>query len=276
MSEDPQGSDPIEQFWRTYLTTGDYVKERRQRRFFRFLPGFPRCKSCYAPFAGPGSWLVRSVYSKRPSTMNPQLCNVCEEFARHYQGGAEVKLTLLFVDVRGSTALAERMSPKAFSQLINRFYVAATRIMVGTDALIDKIVGDQAAAMYVPGLAGADHARAGIRAAQEIMRATGHADPEGPWISLGAGVHTGIAFVGSVGSADGSSDITVLGDAPNTAARLSSLARQGEILVSEGSVIAAGVLPSVLERRDLTLKGKTAKVPAFVLRQYSHAPDRTG
>ena len=276
MSEDPQGSDPIEQFWRTYLTTGDYVKERRQRRFFRFLPGFPRCKSCYAPFAGPGSWLVRSVYSKRPSTMNPQLCNVCEEFARHYQGGAEVNLTLLFVDVRGSTALAERMSPKAFSQLINRFYVAATRIMVGTDALIDKIVGDQAAAMYVPGLAGADHARAGIRAAQEIMRATGHADPEGPWISLGAGVHTGIAFVGSVGSEDGTTDITVLGDAPNTAARLSSLARQGEILVSEGSVIAAGVLPSVLERRDLTLKGKTAKVPAFVLRQYSHAPDRTG
>lgn len=276
MSEAPQDVDMIEQFWRTYLTTGEYDKERRQRRLFRFLPGFPRCKNCYAPFAGPGSWVVKSVYGKRPSMMNPQLCNVCEEFARRYQGGAEIELTLLFVDVRGSTALAEGMSPRAFSELINRFYVTATRIMVGTDALIDKIIGDQAAAMYVPGFVGADHARVGIRAAQEIMRATGHADPNGPWISLGAGVHTGIAFVGSVGSADGTSDITVLGDAPNTAARLSSLAKRGEILVSESSVSAAGMQPTVFERRELTLKGKSEKVPVFVLSQYSQAPDPVG
>jgi len=196
------------------------------------------------------------------------LCNVCEDFARHFQGGAEIELTMLFVDVRGSTALAERMGPREFSQLINRFYITATRIMVGSDALIDKIIGDQAAAMYVPGFAGVDHARVGMHAAQAIMKATGHADPAGPWIALGAGVHTGIAFVGSVGSPDGTSDITVLGDAANTAARLSSLARQGEILVSEPASHAAGLKTSGLERRELELKGKSERVPVHVLTQY--------
>lgn len=265
MSEDTQAAARIEQQWRAYLTSGDLVKERQQRHLFRLLPGFPRCKNCYAPFKGPGSWVVRTLYGKRPSNMNPRMCNVCEEFARNFQGGAEIELTMLFADVRGSTALAERLGPKAFSQLINRFYVTATRIMVGSDALIDKIIGDQAAAMYVPGFAGVDHARVGIGAAQEIMRATGHAGPGNPWIGLGAGVHTGIAFVGSVGAADGTSDITVLGDAANTAARLSSVANQGEILVSQEALNAAGIQPGSLERRELALKGKSHKVTAFVL-----------
>lgn len=258
----------VEELWRTYLTTGEFEKERRQRAFFRLLPGFPRCKNCYAPFRGTGSWVARAVYGKRPSNMNPQLCNVCEEFASRYQGGAEIELTMLFVDVRDSTGLAEKMSPSEFRGLINRFYVTATRIMVRSDALIDKIIGDQAAAMYVPGFAGVDHARVGMRAAQEIMKATGHADPGGPWIALGAGVHTGIAFVGSVGSADGTSDITVLGDAANTAARLSSLAKRGEILVSESALRSAGMDPMPFERRSLELKGKSEKVTAFVLTGY--------
>ena len=250
------------------MTTGEYGNERRQRRFFRFLPGFPRCKNCYAPFDGPGSWVVKSIYGKRPSNANPQMCNTCEEFAKRHQGGAEIELTLLFVDVRGSTGLAERMSPTEFGRLINRFYITATRIMVASNALIDKIVGDQAAAMYVPGFAGADHARVGIRAAQEIMRATGHAAPNGPWISLGAGVHTGVAFVGSVGSEDGTTDITVLGDAANVAARLASSARPGEVLVSEVSLDASGLPSASLERRELDLKGKSEKVPVFVLTDY--------
>lgn len=269
MSEDPKWVVQVEQQWRTFLTSGDLVRERRQRHLFRFLPGFPRCKNCYAPFKGPGSWVVRAVYGKRPSNMNPRLCNVCEEFARHFQGGAEIELTMLFVDVRGSTGLAERLGPKAFSQLINRFYVTATRIMVGSDALIDKIIGDQAAAMYVPGFAGVDHARVGIGAAQEIMRATGHAGPGEPWISLGAGVHTGVAFVGSVGAADGTTDITVLGDAANTAARLSTVARPGEILVSQAALGAAAIDMASLDRRELELKGKSERVTAFVVRSDS-------
>jgi adenylate cyclase len=261
-------ADEVEKLWRTYLTTGDFSKERRQRSFFRFLPGTPRCKNCYAPFQGSGSSVVRLMFGKRPSNMNPQLCNVCEDFARHYQGGAEIELSLLFADVRGSTTLAEEMGPTDFSQLINRFYKTATRVMVQSDALIDKIIGDQAAGMYVPGFAGPHHARRAITAAQEIMRATGHGSPQGPWISLGVGVHTGIAFVGAVGSAEGTTDITVLGDAPNTAARLSSKAQVGQILISESAFMSAGMAVGGLEKRSLDLKGKSEAVTVYVLTDY--------
>ncbi|KPK07785.1 MAG: hypothetical protein AMJ56_12815 [Anaerolineae bacterium SG8_19] len=259
----------MENLWRTYLTTGELEQERRQRRLFRMLPGTPRCNNCYAPFQGTGGRIVRLVYGKRPSNLNPQLCNICEEFARQYQGGAEIELSLLFADVRGSTALAEGMSPTEYSQVINRFYEAATHVMIHTNALIDKIIGDQVAGMYVPGFAGTDHARRAIEAAQEIMRVTGHGGPDEPWISLGAGVHTGTAFVGSIRSGEGTADITVLGDAPNTAARLSTSAGRGEILISEAAIVAAGLPIDNLEKQVLELKGKSAPVSVYVLTNYS-------
>ena len=111
MSEQLERDAMVEDVWRTYLTTGKIEKERRQRHFFRLLPGTPRCKNCYAPFRGTGSTVVRLFYHKRPSNLNPQLCNFCEQFANQYQGGAEIELSLLFADVRGSTNLAEAMSP---------------------------------------------------------------------------------------------------------------------------------------------------------------------
>jgi len=257
--------EAVEHLWRTYLTTGEFENERRQRQLFRLLPGTPRCKICYAPFGGVGSIFVRTIYGKHPSNLNPHLCNRCEQFAHQYQGGAEIELSLLFADVRGSTALAETMNPTQYSQLINRFYKATTQVMVNSDALIDKIIGDQAAGIYVPGFAGAEHARRAIDAAQEILQVTGHLDEAGPWIKLGIGVHTGVAFVGSLGSEQGATDITVLGDAANTAARLSSAAGIGEILITEPALSASGLQAGDLEKRTLVLKGKRDPLSVWVL-----------
>lgn len=265
MDEKSEHQEMVESVWHTYLTTGEFKKETRQRRFLRMLPGEPRCKNCYAPFQGVGSTIVKFLYSKGPSNLNPQMCNACEVFARAYQGGAEIELSLLFADVRGSTTIAENMSPREFSQLINRFYTVASHVLVHSDALIDKIIGDQAAGIYAPGIAGEDHAQRAINAAQELLQETGHANPGGPWIPLGVGVHTGTAFVGSVGSSDGTMDITVLGDVPNTAARFSSKAGSGEILVSQPAATAADLKTTSLEQRLLDLKGKSELVPAYVL-----------
>jgi adenylate cyclase len=265
MTQNLPGNDTTEHLWREYLTTGEIEEERRKRRLFKVLPGTPRCKNCYAPFQGVGGRIVRLVYGKRPSNLNPQLCNICEQFAREHQGGAEIELSMLFADVRGSTAIAEGMSPTDFSQLIDRFYRVASQIMVRSDALIDKIIGDQAAGMYVPGIAGDDHAHRAVEAAREMLRATGHRATDGPWIPLGIGVHTGIAFVGAVGSDEGTVDITVLGDAANTAARLASNAAQGEVLISEPAFTAAGLQPDQRERRSLNLKGKSDATSVYVL-----------
>jgi adenylate cyclase len=265
LSGQSEDAGEIERMWRKYLTIGEIEHERRYRALFRSLPGSPRCKVCFAPFKGAGSPVARLLFGKVPSKLNPHLCNICEEFARHHQGGADIELSLLFADVRGSTALAESMSPRDYSKLINRFYKVSSRIIIETDGLMDKIIGDQVAAMYVPGFAGPEHPRRAMRAARELLRATGQGQDGGPWIPLGAAVHTGVAFVGSVGEEGGTSDITVLGDAANTAARLASRAQAGEILVSESARQAAGMEFDPAQMRQLNLKGKSEQVTAYVL-----------
>lgn len=256
----------IENVWRDFLTIGVDGGEARLRYLFKLLPATQRCRFCLAPLQGFSSPLIRAIYRKAPSKMNPHLCNACELFAEEYQGGAEVELSLLFADVRGSTTLAEGMSPTEFSNLINRFYNVATRIMVQSDGLIDKIIGDQVAAMYTTSFAGQDHALKALAAAQQLLHDTGHHSADGPWVPIGVGVHTGIAFVGSVGRESGLTDITVLGDAPNTAARLSSNAKQGEILISEAAYTKIGMDLGKLEKRSLELKGKSQPVTVHVLK----------
>ena len=262
MTEKSEHEQMVEDMWRRFMTV--QTKEARFRHLFGILPSSPRCKFCNAPFRGIGGTVMRMVSNRRPSRLNPRLCNACESFAERHQGGVEIEMSLLFADVRGSTTLAEGMSPSEFGSLINRFYNAVSNVLIKSDALIDKLIGDQAAGIYVPGFAGGQHAMRAVEASREILRVTGHSDPDGPWIPLGAAVHTGVAFIGSVGSPDGTTDFTVLGDAPNTAARLSSSASQGEVLISEATCSAAGLDTERMERRVLELKGKSEPVTVYV------------
>ena len=91
---------------------------------------------------------------------------------------------------------------------------------------------------------------------------TGHGKGE-PWIPVGIGVHTGLSYVGYVGEGD-ALDFTALGDTVNTAARLTSMAKTGEIVISNATVSAAGLDTSGLERRTLELRGREQSVDAWV------------
>ncbi len=229
----------------------------------KLLPKAPRCKVCNAPFRGAGGAFMRAL-GRGPSNANPNFCNTCERIGRKYHGGAEVELTLLFADVRGSTTVAEAMSPAEFSRLMNRFYDVATRVLIRTDAWIDKLVGDEVIGLYLPFVKG--HPRVAVEAARELLRVTGHGDPQGPWLPVGAGVHTGIAYVGVVGSAETVTDFTALGDAVNVAARLASRAGAGEILISDATY-AAAVLPEEDHTHlELELKGRTEHVGVHVIK----------
>ena len=254
----------VEEQWRAILA-GDHPLERRYRRINGWLPSNPRCRWCNAPFSGTGARIMHLI-GKHQSNTNPNFCNICDNFARQNIGGAEVELAMLFADVRGSTTLAEQMDITEFSQLISRFYAVATDVLIRHDAFIDKLVGDQATGFFLPGMVGPDYDRQALLAAQELLQATGHADPGGPWVPVGIGVHKGTAFVGAVGSKDGIADITALGDAVNIAARLSSNAGPGEILVSEEAYAAAGIDHEVVEQRSLSLKGRIQPVTVRVLR----------
>jgi adenylate cyclase len=249
-----------EEMWGRMLT-GDFPQ--RIRRIMGVLPSPPRCKLCNAPFRGPGGVLMRAI-GRGPSPLNRRLCRFCLHAVHKHPGGAEVDISVLFADVRGSTAIAERMLPEEFSRLMARFYGAAAGAIDEQDGIVDKFLGDGAVALFIPGFAGSDHAADAIETARALLAQTGNDGPE-PWIPVGAGVHTGRSFVGSVGEGD-ARDFTALGDTVNTAARLTGLAGRGEILISAEAATAGGLETTRLERRTLELRGREQSVDAWVAR----------
>lgn len=264
----------ISHVWRTYLTTGQPADGEHQvwfmrpffRPLFRALPTDPRCQICYIPFNGIGGFLASRLLGVAPSQMNPHICNLCERFAEQYAGGTEMEATILFADIRGSTNLAEKMSTYEFSQLISQFFNETVKPLYSHNALIEKFSGDGLTAFFVPAFAGPNHARTAIRAGKAILHALGYTRGKTPWVPVGLGIHTGTAYIGSIKTAGGRTDITILGDTVNTTARLCAQAQAGEILVSEESATASGLPFNGHERRTLTLKGKENPVDAWVIR----------
>jgi adenylate cyclase len=127
------------------------------------------------------------------------------------------------------------------------------------------MVGDEVIAMYLPGLTGSDYRKRAVKAGLELLRATGHADPRGPWLSIGVGVHAGKNFVGSIGVEGGNYQFTALGDAMNFGARLVGAAKGGEMVISEA--VWQDVAPDIAaEPRSLDLKGYPDPVKAYVVK----------
>ena len=251
--------------WRMLVVEGKApLNRQRLSRLYALLPANSRCRMCKVPFAGVSGQVMR-VFGKAPSNINPHLCNNCDVFFRTNPGGVEIPLSMLFADIRGSTSLAEHMRPSEFREMISRFYATATNILSNSFAMIDKLAGDQVSGYYLPGLVGPGHSRKAVLAAQDLLKATGHGEPGGPWVPVGVGVHTGNAFYGSVGSQGGVMDITALGDAVNIAARLASNAGPGEILVSQETFAETGLDREGRERRQLVLKGRSQPVSVIVL-----------
>jgi adenylate cyclase len=248
----PPGKD--EEFWRAFLEQGGDSFKVIGRWVFKRIPANPRCRMCASPFAGPGAPIMRLI-GKRQSEANPNWCTTCSDFMAKHHGGAEVASAMLFADIRGSTALAERMSPAEYHALLDRYFATATQVVFKHDGYVDKFVGDELVATFFPLLAGERYVARAIAAAQDLLRATGHADPTGPWVPVGAGVHAGRAWIGVLGEA-GHTELTAVGDAVNVAARLASAAEAGEVLVSTDAAAASGLDPT-LEQRTLELKGKS-------------------
>jgi adenylate cyclase len=262
MSEEPTPDRRDEAFWHAFLTRGDAM-EGKVRRVFKHIPNGPRCKLCAAPFSGVGAPFMRML-GKRPSSKNPTMCSSCFDFMARHLGGAEIECSFLFADVRGSTAMAEGMSSASFRGLLDRFYGAASSVVFDHDGSVDKFVGDELVAIFFPLLSGERHVARAVDAARAVLRVTGHDHPGGPWLPLGAGVHTGPAWVGAVGD-DAHTELTALGDTVNTTARLAAAAAPGEIIVSAVAARAADLDPALPERL-LELKGKQDPTAVVSLR----------
>jgi adenylate cyclase len=227
------------------------------RRVFRYLPSAPRCKVCHNPFGGVGGRLA-SVAGFKRSRKNPELCSrCCDSMPR---GGAEIDLAVLFADIRGSTALGRETAPSDYAELLNRFYGTATEVLIRHGAVIDKLIGDEVMALFIPGMAGPSYRRRAVEAGLALLGAVGYGSAAGPWLSLGAAVNAGVAYTGNVGEAV--VDFTALGDPINVAARLQGEAAGGELLVPAG---LADDLTGHAPRRSVAIRGLAESVSVSVL-----------
>ena len=236
--------------WRDTLL-GIHPELVRMRRIFRHIPSDPRCKMCLSPQGGIGGPVMSALgYGRYPR--NPQLCNSCFRSWQKHPGGAEIEITALFADIRGSTGLAETMSPSDYSAAVSAYVRTASRAVREPGGLVDKLLGDGVMALFIPGFVGGDHATKAVDAARQILREV--------QVPVGIGIHTGPAWVGFVGGVNDVLDFTALGDAVNVASRLGSEAGPGELLMSVASAASAQTDSGDLERRTVDVRGRTDPV----------------
>jgi adenylate cyclase len=243
---------PLE--WQALLVDG-HEPLRKAQRLFRRLPHDPRCKLCQNPFGGVGGRLF-ALIGRRPSRKNPNLCQFC--FDHLPPGGIEIDIGVVFADVRASTSLAEHSGATEFARRLNDFYATATDVLIAHDAIIDKLIGDEVMALFIPGIAGPDYRR------KAALGALGLASKVAD-LPVGVAVTAGTAFVGNVGSGT-VLDFTALGDAVNVGARLQAAASPGEVVLSsELYRLVSDEFPGARSDR-LVVRGRTEPVDVDILK----------
>jgi class 3 adenylate cyclase len=180
-------------------------------------------------------------------------------------GGALVEVTALFADLRGFTTFSERASPHEIVELLNRYFAAATRVVLAEGGTIVQFVGDAMMALFNAPVRQRDHPARAARAALALQRAVEEltADqPDAPRFRVG--VNTGAALVGNIGS-EQLRNFNAMGDAVNVAARLQALAEPGTVVIGEATRRALGDHAQLSALGALTLRGRQNPVEAFVL-----------
>jgi len=255
-----QGNEAL---WSQIFTKGhpDLVK---QQTFHKKLPSEPRCKLCYVPFGGIGGWIMR-WRGKARNSRNPNFCNACDGFIKAYPGGADVEMSVLYVDIRQSTQYADSASPASVSRRINTFLNQVTEIITEADGFVSAFYGDCVVAVWPPGFCGPEHARKCLEAARQLGQLR-MLDADGKPIPVGVAAHTGTVFIGTVAAMQGSfRDVSIFGRNVNVVARLAATAAPSEVLVTGEILRAAGEDTTNKSSRALQLKGITEPVAAYSL-----------
>ena len=176
-------------------------------------------------------------------------------------GGVRQVITALFADVRGFTTLSESSSPEIIVNLLNRYFTLVSEIIFRHGGTLDKYIGDGLMALFGAPYASERDAVKAVRAAVDMQRAliefNKELDELGlPNIAIGIGINTGAAIVGYIGS-ETRLDYTAIGDTVNTAARLESNSKPGQIIVSETTMQALDESFNLKPLDTIKLKGKS-------------------
>lgn len=254
----PGASDPERtEIWRAVLTMPGLAPFAK---YFRWLPGQHRCPLCYAPYTNPFGPIVSRLGFGR-SARYPQLCNPCFRDLANYPGGAEVSITVLFADVRGSTTIAEQSSAADFSQLLHDFYALVTDAVQAEGGIVDKFLGDGVMALFLPSFTERHDAASAVASARRILAEVN--------LPVGVGVNTGPAYTGFLGPTAEVAGFSAVGDAVNVAHRLGESAGAGELIVAAETATQAALPTDSAEgwtMSRLSVKGRDAPVEVWSLR----------
>jgi adenylate cyclase len=183
------------------------------------------------------------------------------------QQGTQVDVTMLFADIRGFTSMSERHTPAEMVKTLNEYFELMVDILFRHGGTLDKYVGDEIIGLFGAPVAFADGPTRAVRCALDMQRAleefnrmreTNGAEP----VYVGIGVNTGPVIAGAIGSPQ-TLQYTVIGDAVNVAARLCSVARAGEVLISHSTMESVKDQIVLEEREPVAVKGKSKPLPIF-------------
>jgi len=182
--------------------------------------------------------------------------------------GTRLEATIIFVDIRGFTAMAERSDPDAVVELLNSYFTLVTDVIIQYGGYLDKFVGDAVMGVFGALAPDPEHAQAALLAAMEIRRHLPELNQRlpilGEPIHVGIGINTGEVVAGNIGSSK-SMEYTVIGDNVNVASRLTDLAGPDQVLISEQVFLkVVGDSRFILQSRGaLEVKGRKGPVGIY-------------
>ena len=206
--------------------------------------------------------VARANYSRfLPEYVVKQMLENPESFKL---GGVNQTITILFADIRGFTRISEHAPPEKIVGLLNRYFSAMTDIIFAHGGTLDKYLGDGLMALFGAPTATPEDASNALNAAVAMQRrmlgVSKELAEEGfPELNVGIGLHTGEVTVGYIGS-ERRSEYTAIGDAVNTASRLESNAKAGEILMSDATANAAHRRYELKPREPIMVKNRMQPV----------------
>ncbi len=209
--------------------------------------------------------VARANYSRfMPEYVVKQLLENPDSFRL---GGVNQIITVLFADIRGFTAFAEKEKPEKVVGLLNRYFSAMSEIIFAYGGTLDKYIGDGLMAIFGAPTATPEDAKNALKTAVTMQKRIETLNKElavegiKP-VNVGIGLHTGEATIGYIGS-EQRSEYTAIGDTVNIAARLESNAKSGQILVSEATAKAGGEIFTFISHEPLNVKNRLEPVPLF-------------
>jgi len=190
----------------------------------------------------------------------------CKEFESDLLANETIDATIAFIDICGFTTISERESPDTVVHLLNKYFDLIVRAVIEQGGYVDKFMGDAVLAVFRD----KDHLARAIRAALSVNRRLQSIEEDTlsgkatflPRLSIG--INTGEVISGNVGSAAlRRFDFTVIGDVVNTAQRLQSVAKPGQILINEATFQKVGAQFKCQEVGEMPLKNKANLVTLF-------------